>query len=52
MQPRPQKIPTSDQLREALADIGGEPLEGSGFEQEMPDSEFSDTAPVAAELRQ
>jgi hypothetical protein len=31
----------SEQMRQALDDVGGEPLEGSGFEQETPEPEFS-----------
>ena len=27
----------------AIEEIGGEPLEGSGFEDETPDPEFSET---------
>ena len=39
----------SEQLRKAMADIGGEPLAGSGFENETPDPEFSECAPAAPE---
>jgi hypothetical protein len=31
-----------DHLRTTLDEIGGEPLEGSGFEDETPDPEFSE----------
>ena len=34
------RIPISEQMK-ALDDIGGEPLEGSGFEDETPEPEFS-----------
>jgi len=30
----------SDSIQGSLDDIGGEPLEGSGFENEQPESEF------------
>jgi hypothetical protein len=39
---RRQKIPTQEQLRKALDDIGGEPLQDSGFEDEAADPEFSE----------
>jgi hypothetical protein len=42
---RQAKIPMSEQLRKALNDVGGEPLEGSGFEDEAPDREFSESDP-------
>jgi hypothetical protein len=35
MNVRKQRIPMSEQAKQALADIGGEPLAGSGFEDEM-----------------
>jgi hypothetical protein len=38
----------SEQTRLALANIGAEPLTGSGFENETPDPEFSDSEPAAA----
>ncbi len=31
----------SDSSQRSLGDIGGEPLEGSGFENEQPESEFA-----------
>jgi len=31
----------SESLRKAMDDLGAEPLEGSGFEDEMADPEFS-----------
>jgi hypothetical protein len=40
---------TSEQVRKALEQVGGEPLEGSGFEDETPDPEFSESAPAAPE---
>ena len=43
------RIPMNEQAKQALAEIGGEPLAGSGFEDEGPDAEFSDTAPSAPE---
>jgi hypothetical protein len=33
-------IPMSEQAKQALAEIGGEPLSGSGFEDEAPEPEF------------
>ena len=35
------------QAKQALADLGAEPLAGSGFEDEMPDPEFSDSEPAS-----
>ena len=43
MQPRQQRIPLTDQLRQAMDDLGAEPLAGSGFEKETPDPEFSES---------
>ena len=43
----------SEQLRKAVDEVGGEPLAGSGFENETPDPEFradnkdTDVAPAA-----
>jgi len=39
-------------LKAALAEIGGEPLEGSGFEVETPAQEFSAEEPDTPEFRQ
>ena len=39
----------SEHLRKVLADVGGEPLAGSGFEDETPDPEFSESAPAVPE---
>jgi len=36
-----QRIPRIDRMRKAIAEIGGEPLDGSGFENEKPDEGFS-----------
>lgn len=41
-----QRIPKLDRLREAIDEIGGEPLEGSGFEDETPDEDFAGAAPL------
>lgn len=30
-----------EQMRKAIDDIGGEPLDGSDFEAEIPDTDFS-----------
>lgn len=38
---RPATVPTC----EPLDDIGGEPLEHSGFEHETPDPDFTESAP-------
>lgn len=38
---RRQKITRHDQLLDAIEEIGGEPLDGSGFENERPDAGFS-----------
>lgn len=42
---RRQRIPKSDQLRELAEEIGGEPLAGSGFEDEMPEPAITDSEP-------
>ena len=34
-----------EQLEDAIEEIGGEKLEGSGFENEQPDEAFSGRAP-------
>lgn len=38
---RRQKLSQHDQMRDAIEEIGGEPLEGSGFEKETPEECFS-----------
>jgi len=35
------KPPMPDQTKQALNDLGAEPLAGSGFEDETPDPEFT-----------
>lgn len=45
MQRKQRKTSVNEQLRKALEDIGGEPLEGSGFESETPEPEFSGSEP-------
>jgi len=37
------RIRPDGEPREAPEDIGGEPLEGSGFEHETPEPEFTDS---------
>ena len=37
--------------KEYLEKIGGEPLEGSGFESEKPDPGFSEPSPAVEESR-
>ena len=39
------------ELEKAIEEVGGEPLEGSGFEDETPDQEFSEQAPADPEPR-
>ena len=34
-------MPRKDRLREAIEEIGGEPLDGSGFENETPEEGFT-----------
>ncbi len=41
--------PRTKDIEKELANIGGEPLEDSGFEDETPEPEFSEKAPVEAE---
>jgi hypothetical protein len=36
---RRRKVSMKEQLEDAIAEIGGEPLEGSGFENERPDEQ-------------
>lgn len=36
-----QRMPRKDRLREAIEEIGGEPLDGSGFENETPEEGFT-----------
>jgi hypothetical protein len=38
---RRKKVSMKEQLEEALDEIGGEPLDGSGFENEKPDEGFT-----------
>jgi hypothetical protein len=40
------KDPIQEKLRKAMEDIGGESLQGSGFEDETPEPEFSETEPA------
>jgi hypothetical protein len=37
---RQRKKLMKEQLRKAIDDVGGEPLEGSGFENETPEKNF------------
>ena len=46
---RQQRIPVIEQLKNDVAKIGGELLAGSGFENETPDPEFSESVPAALE---
>ena len=41
-----------EQIRKAVEDIGGEPLAGSGFEDEVPEPGFTDGAPADPEPQQ
>jgi len=41
MNVRRRNIPTSEAMRKALDEAGGEPLEGSGFEKKTPEAEFT-----------
>jgi hypothetical protein len=43
------RIPISEHAKQALANIAGEPLAGSGFEDETPDSGFYQLSPDAHE---
>jgi hypothetical protein len=45
-------IITSISILASLDEVGGEPLAGSGFEDETPDPEFTDAAPDAVAPRQ
>jgi hypothetical protein len=39
------RIRAAEETRKALEDLGGEPLDGSGFEHETPSPEFTDSEP-------
>src|SRR5580698_7496268 len=45
-------IPVSEQLRKALDDIGGEPLEGFGFKNETMEPEFTQESASEGDLPQ
>jgi hypothetical protein len=49
---RRKKISMKEQLEEAIEEIGGEPLQGSGFERKTLEEGFSEIEPGAPELRQ
>jgi len=49
---RRKKISMKEQLEEAMKEIGGEPLRGSGFEREMPKKVSSGIEVAAPEFRQ
>jgi hypothetical protein len=51
MNTRRQRIPLSDLAKQALAEIGGEPLQGSGFEDEAPEEGFSESEPAPEPAR-
>jgi hypothetical protein len=40
------RIPISEKLRKAMDDLGAEPLEGSGFEDEVPDENVREADPT------
>jgi len=44
-------MPWREQMEAAIEDIGGELLAGSGFEDETPEPDFSESAPVVDDLR-
>jgi hypothetical protein len=48
---RRKKISMKEQLEEAIEEIGGERLKGSGFERETPEG-FNGIEPAASERRQ
>jgi hypothetical protein len=49
---RLRRLALKEQLIQAAAEVGGELLQGSGFEGETPDPEFSESAPDAVAPRQ
>jgi hypothetical protein len=49
---RRKKISMKEQLEEAIEEIGGESLQGSGFERETPEEGSSEIEPGVPELRQ
>jgi hypothetical protein len=46
---RLRKVSMKEQLEDAIAEIGGEPLAGSGFENDAPDESVSDLDPLPSE---
>jgi hypothetical protein len=44
------RIPKIDRMRDAIEEIGGEALDGSGFENETPDAEFSGACALPSTL--
>lgn len=51
MSDEPKKTALQPHLQKALSEIGGDPLDGSGFERETPDPEFTAHAPDCAPAR-
>jgi hypothetical protein len=49
---RRKKISMKEQLEEAIEEIGGEPLQGSGFERGTLEEGFSEIEPGVPEFRQ
>jgi hypothetical protein len=49
---RRKNISLKEQLEEAIEEIREKPLQGSGFERETPEEQFSEIEPGASELRQ
>jgi hypothetical protein len=48
----PKKSPMQQSLNKALDRVGGEKLEGSGFENETPDAEFSESESAGSPTQQ
>jgi hypothetical protein len=46
---RRRKVSMKEQLEDAIAEIGGEPLVGSGFENEASDEAVGDRDPFPSE---
>jgi hypothetical protein len=47
---RRKKVSMKEQLEQAVAEIGGEPLDGSGFEDEAPEQGFNASEIPAPEI--
>jgi hypothetical protein len=49
MSVRRKRLPVREEMQSEIAGIGDEPLAGSGFEDEAPETDFSETPARAPE---